>query len=500
VVHGSRVWIGQGEENTSTNTQGSVICLDAGVLVDGQPKLVWKVDGIKVKYASPVLHEGRLYVCDEIGMMTCLEADTGKDLWQYKYGKNTKGSPVWADGKIYITEVDSRFHILKPEADRCTELYSQFFRTRGIVPAELNGSPAIADGRIYFMTTNELYCIGKKREAAPATAAVAVAVDVAVDEGSKPAHLQVIPADVTLHPGQSVEFKARTFDAHGNLLGEARVDWSLAGPLPPVFPIGMAAPPRPATPPAPPAALKGALSMSSGTSTSLTIAATPPGQFGRVVAKMGALTAYARVRVAPVLPYQNDFANVPVGAVPGGWVNTQGKYTVQVLTDGTKVLSKRNDAPSPLVSRAHAFIGMPNLTNYTIEADVQGTKVRGDMPDMGVEANRYTFFLEGNSQQLRLVSWDAERRVDKTSSFAWKPGVWYRMKLMVAVEGDKGTVRARIWPRGEAEPNTWTVEVVDPCPNREGSPALYAYSAGIVSPQVPGTNVYFANLKITPNP
>ena len=45
---------------------------------------------------------------------------------------------------------------------------------------------------------------------------------------------------------------------------------------------------------------------------------------------------------------------------------------------------------SPLVARANTYIAMPNLTGYTIQADVQGARVRNDMPDMGVVANRYT--------------------------------------------------------------------------------------------------------------
>src|SRR5262249_35550566 len=151
VVQGDRVYIGHGEENEN-NTQGRVICLDGATVEDGKPKLVWQVDGIKAKFAAPVLHEGRLYIPNEAGVLFCLDADTGKELWTYEYGKNTKGSPVWADGKIYITEVDSRFHILKPGDKGCEELANVFFRSRGVVPVELNDSPAIAGGRIYFMT------------------------------------------------------------------------------------------------------------------------------------------------------------------------------------------------------------------------------------------------------------------------------------------------------------------------------------------------------------
>src|SRR5262249_1489726 len=130
---------------------------------DGKPRLVWKVDGIKVKFASPVIHQGRLYVCTDVpATMYCLDANTGKEIWKYTYGRNGKGSPVLADGKIYIAEVNSRFHVLKPEDDKCVSLHRQFFRKSGGGPdIEINGSAAVANGRVYFCTSEGMYCIGK---------------------------------------------------------------------------------------------------------------------------------------------------------------------------------------------------------------------------------------------------------------------------------------------------------------------------------------------------
>jgi hypothetical protein len=328
-----------------------------------------------------------------------------------------------------------------------------------------------------------------------------------------------MPADVGVNPGAEVEFKAYGFDEKGRPLGEVEAEWSLAGQLPPVFPIGLAPPPPLQAPPQlkappplkappllktppPPPALKGELSERSGKSTKLTVGKppmAPANQFGRVVAKVGDRTGYGRVRVAAALPFKADFTKVPEGRTPGGWVNTAGKFTVAKLPDGTVVLRKLNVNPSPLVSRAHAFIGLPHCTDYTIEADVQGSKVRADMPDIGIDANRYTLMLAGNTQQLRLVSWDALPRIDKTIDFPWKPGEWYSLKLTVKVEGGKAVVRGKAWSRDAGEPKEWTVEVVDSTPNKDGAPALYAYSAGILGPGQPGTEIYFTNVKITPN-
>jgi hypothetical protein len=193
-----------------------------------------------------------------------------------------------------------------------------------------------------------------------------------------------------------------------------------------------------------------------------------------------------------------DFKNIPNGQIPGAWINTQAKFAVATLPDGTKVLRKRNDNPSILVARAHAYIGSPDLKDYTIEAEVQGTKVRKDMPEIGVGANRYSLILIGNDQILRLVTWDAQKRVEKEIPYAWKPGVWYHLKLTTEMKNGKGYIKGKVWEKGAKEPAAWSIEVEDPVPNTEGAPNIYGFSTGIIDPKNPGTDIYFDNIKITP--
>ena len=78
VVQGNLVYIGQGEENEGETTQGRVVCLDGSKVADGKPALVWRLDGIKAKFASPVLHEGKLYMCGDTGQLYCIDAANGK--------------------------------------------------------------------------------------------------------------------------------------------------------------------------------------------------------------------------------------------------------------------------------------------------------------------------------------------------------------------------------------------------------------------------------------
>ena len=484
VVGGTRVYICGGEENVGSNTIGCVVCVDAGDIENGKPKQIWRHDGSKVKFTTPILHDDRLYVCDDTARMYCFDASDGKILWKHIYGRGARGSPVWGDDKIYVPEFNARFHILKPGPRKCTELFEHFFPSPdGVSDVEIYANPTVANGCVFFSTRDETYCIGKKDRQAKEQAGAGSISNTAWNSGQKSAWLQIVPADVVVHPGDSVTFKVNVFDAHGlPLHTSVQGKWSLP------------APPLPPGAKAPPPALKGAISDDG----KLTVDASVPIQAGLLLFQADGLSAKARVRVVPRLPYTQKFAKLPDGAVPPGWVNAPGKFAVRTLKDGSKVLAKVAATSNPLLSRANTYIGPPQWTDYTIEADVRDEQKGNDLPDVGVVANRYTLVLVGNTQSLRLVSWDAIPRVDQTIRFPHKAGVWYRMKLTVDVQKDQALCRGKVWPRDEMEPKDWSVEVVDAAPNREGSPALYGYLTGYIDGQWM-TEAYFDNVRITAN-
>lgn len=497
VVDGNLVYASHGEENEDTNEQGRVICVDAAQVTKGRPKLVWEVIGIKAGFETPIILDGRLFVCDDKAMLYCLDSKTGKTIWKYKYGRTARGSPVWADGKIYVCEVASNFHILKPGPKKCEELYTQFFPSADRTSVvELNGSPAVANGRIFFNTRDELYCIGKPNHVPAAVNIPAEPAELPV--GMEPGHLQIVPADVVLAPGESATFEARLFDKNGRFMKKTQATWSLPAPPPPPPappPPGSQPPPPPV--PAGPAASPPPLAGTISAEGVFKAAAAPPGQQGIVMAKVDGLTGHARVRVTAKLPFAQNFERIPLGRVPSGWVNCQGKFVV-VKHDGANVLKKLGNNSNPLIARAYAYIGMPTLSNYTIEADLLGTQVRNDLPDMGLVNSRYTLMLDGNKQQLRLMSWEALPRLDKGIPFKWSANKWYHVKLRVEPGKDKALLKAKVWPKDEAEPAAWTSEFEDPCPNLEGSPALYGYSTGILDPAI-GTEILYANVKVSSN-
>ncbi|QDU20011.1 PQQ-binding-like beta-propeller repeat protein [Urbifossiella limnaea] len=495
VVDGNLVYCNHGEENPEGGAIGRVICVDASQL-DAKtkaPKLVWEFKrSNRFGLASGALAGGKLYLPDDSGELFCFNAKTGKVDWKYRYASEVRGAPLVADDKLYLFDVKGRLLIVpnkNGEEPNPDDVFEYKFRDPKGLLNETNGTAIAVNNRIYFTTRTDLFCLGVPDAKDACGKYKEFAAETPADPAGKAVGLRLFPADVTLNAGGKVVFSATPVDANGRAVKAAgTVELSL--PLPAKTPTG-----------AQPPALK-------GKADGLTVTVEPvSSQQGYVEAKLGDLVGKARVRVAATTMYKQDFDKVPEGAVPGGWVNTQAKFAVKKLPDGTIVLSKVNTDSRPPFARANAYITGPNAANYTITSDVYATEVRGRMPDIGVVNSRYTLILDGKpddekkSRQLRLVSWEARPRVNLATNFDWQPGTWYTMKMSAEPQpGGKVTVRGKVWKRGETEPTAWQFEFADPAGNATGAAALYGY---VSDPQItaerPGADIFYDNVTVTPN-
>ncbi len=475
VADGKYEYVTHSEEHLDTTLMGRLVCIDASKTGDiTKTGEVWRLDGLDAGYASPALANGRLYVVDNSANLHCVNAKTGAPVWKHKLGRVGKGSAVvTADGVIYVGEQNGVFLILKDAGDRCEELSKVGFAGPADMVDELFGSPAVIGGRVYFMTRYGAYCLGMKDRVAEATPVPALPAERGASS-QKAATLMVVPGDMTLAPGETINFEARLFDETGAVLTgpTPKVEWTASG-------------------------VKGEISADGVFSASTK----PAFSAGSVNAKVGDLAASARMRVAPRLPISEDFEKMAERAPPAGWSGVMGKTKI-VTRDGSKVFQKLAEKakPSP-VWKMRAYIGTPSPAGYTVQADVLGTLARKRFrPDMGVINDRYELILLGQAKELELSRWrdEPEHALRKKVPFEMKPEVWYRIKLRVAPQSDKALVQGKLWPREEAEPADWTISFEDACPNLEGSPGLFVYSNGTTD-KSDGPDVFFDNLKVETN-
>ena len=118
--------------------------------------LLWStVNGPDVP--TPVTDGKYFYVINDRGIVWCLDAKTGAEIYgQQRIKPGTySGSPVLADGKIYITNEDGLTTVIAagPKFEVLAENALNDYTL---------SSPAISDGRIYIRTSGFLYSIGKK--------------------------------------------------------------------------------------------------------------------------------------------------------------------------------------------------------------------------------------------------------------------------------------------------------------------------------------------------
>jgi len=457
VVDGNLVYASHSEENTDGSTaMGRLVCLDAEVISNGKPKLVWMVDGFTGGYSSPSIHAGRLYHVDNSANLVAFHTKTGQKLWKHNIGIAQKASPVVADGKIYVADVDGRFHILKLNGDSEPEILDidEFKEIDGSA-TQINGSPAIANGRIYLLTNTHLYAIGAKKISSRPSETLPDLAEKA-PSGSPATWLRVSPSEDILPVGGSKQFKVHTFDAKGRLIGQVEASWSLDG-------------------------LDG--NVNDG---NLQLGQKNISQSGLVIASVGALKGSARISVRPTVPFQEDFDALEIDSVPAGWNAARGRF--QIVPDGSnKVLKKLSE--NPRTWRTTVYIGDPAAKSYVIEADIKGSEKRRRMPDIGLVSHRYTIALMGNTQKLMVRTWLSElARFSKEVRYRWGPNIWYHMKVRVDNKAESATIRAKVWERDEPEPAQWNIEAEDLIPHRQGAPGIYGYSSA---------DIFYDNIVLT---
>ncbi len=462
---------------------------DAAPVVMARTNVQIWADEISTSTSSPILVGDRVYVVSEKGDFCAVNANDGTVLWKMKLGIEERNScPMYADGKLYVPMLDDpdvkaaggdagtkgALYIIKP-TDEDGQILAHV-----ALEGRCFGTPTAYNGKLYIQTTRHLYCFGKSGNNPGLAAAPAS------EKGPTPGpatQLQVIPAEVLMRPGQTQSFRVRTLDANGFTVEELK-DISLvkfASFIPPT------------------AKVKSAMKGSFNSQGQLAADAEQTPSAGAFVAQFGDLKGYFRGRILPYLPIHQDFEkftltetnaadnNAMFAYPPLPWIGARFKFEIRDL-GGNKVLAKTLD--NPFFQRATVFIGDPSTKNYTMEADIMSEGNKRTMSEVGLVNQRYYIVMKGNSKQVAVNS--TEELFHQSAPFESLPNVWYHMKTRVDVAADgSGVIRAKLWKKGDAEPDAWTIEVPHQHAHQEGSPGLFAFA--------PQKRVYIDNIVVTPN-
>jgi outer membrane protein assembly factor BamB len=126
----------------------------SGLVTPGSTSEVWRLERNSPDVPSPLVVDGLVYLCRETGVLMCLDAKTGKQLYsQRTHTERHRASPVYGDGKVYLTARDGVVTVIK-----VGPTYNVLATNH--LEDHFTSSPAISNGRIYLRGFDALYAIG----------------------------------------------------------------------------------------------------------------------------------------------------------------------------------------------------------------------------------------------------------------------------------------------------------------------------------------------------
>lgn len=120
-----------------------------------ESQLVWK-KSVGSYVPSPIVVDGRLYWVSDQGIMYCLQADSGEQLFRERLGGGgLYASLTAADGKLYAVTRRSGVFVLAA-GPKFEKLAHNSFASDS---SDFNASPAVANGRLLLRSNRCLYCV-----------------------------------------------------------------------------------------------------------------------------------------------------------------------------------------------------------------------------------------------------------------------------------------------------------------------------------------------------
>ncbi|MEN0110414.1 MAG: PQQ-binding-like beta-propeller repeat protein, partial [Planctomycetota bacterium] len=347
-----RVFTSHSEENPVGNAMGALVALDGTRVGDGGPtdlsdSPLWKNYQVMAGKSSPLVIGDRLYVVNDSGKLLVFDTASGEQLDRKSVGRVMRGSPIFADGKIYACSRGGTWRVFEPTGSGVKQVARVQLRRE-----QVDASPIVANGRLYLTTSARMYCLGNEASIAanPPAGEPAPPADKPTVKDKRVAQVQLVPWDVLLAPGEEHRFRLRLYNAAGEFLREAKpgdVSFGASGPGD-VSPEGVYRAPTDAG-----------------------------HQVALVLCEYKGRSAEARVRIVPPLPWSFDFEG-KADKPPLTWVGGRIRYVRRAGEDGGHYLAKPTELPTrpgrpstKLGTRSRMWMGPSDLTNYTVQADVQ---------------------------------------------------------------------------------------------------------------------------------
>jgi outer membrane protein assembly factor BamB len=113
---------------------------------------VWRFARSVPQKPSILLVDDLIYMINDVGIASAVEAKTGELVWQSRVGGTFSASPIHAAGRIYLFDEDGKTTVL--QAGREFKILAQNQLDNGFM-----ASPAVAGNALFLRTRQDLYRI-----------------------------------------------------------------------------------------------------------------------------------------------------------------------------------------------------------------------------------------------------------------------------------------------------------------------------------------------------
>ena len=153
VIHGDRVYIGNGQDPEHGEGIGHMYAIDGTKRGDiTETGLIWHFGDIRRTISTAAVVDGLVYIASFSGFLHCLDADTGEEYWQYDAFASIWGSPFVVDGKVYLGDEDGDVVIL--EHGKTMNLLTELNMGNSVY-----STPVPANGTLFLNNRNRLFAL-----------------------------------------------------------------------------------------------------------------------------------------------------------------------------------------------------------------------------------------------------------------------------------------------------------------------------------------------------
>lgn len=117
-------------------------------------KEVYRITQPAPHVPTPLVYAGRLYLWNDRGILTCVNADNGEAEWHGRVGGTYYGSPVCVNGYLYAVDADGNVAVVKT-GDKLQKV------AKVPLGETCRATPAVSGGRMYLRTVSHLFSLGK---------------------------------------------------------------------------------------------------------------------------------------------------------------------------------------------------------------------------------------------------------------------------------------------------------------------------------------------------